>query len=505
MAASIKAVSRLREAADIAHLQNIVAHLDEGIVLIDPDRTILWANDAALAMHGAKTLSDLGATVAEFRTRYKLHTRERRPLDHGQYPIDRVIAGEAFAGVTVEVTRAGRSEPEWVHQVRSLVLTDRDGNPDCLVLIIRDDSEQFEAEHSFEQAFNANPAPALICRLADLRFVKANQGFLDMTGYVEKDIAGRSIYEFDIFRHAADREHAKECLANGETVPQMEAELDLPSGNQKLVVVAGQTIDLKDEPCMLFTFADLEPRRQAETALRHSEERFVGAFQLAPVAMVVASLKDHRLHNANAAFNELTGHDDEHIVGRTPSDLTLWDSGDTRRRLERELAAAGRLDKIDARIKTKDNKFLDCLVSAAPITMGGDPCVLWVIQDITERRQSELELVTAIDAVMQDASWFSRNVLEKLANLRAREPDLPPREIAELTKREKQVLELVCQGLDDRAISTTLAMSRNTVRNHVARIYAKIGVNKRGAAIVWARERGLAHGDSARSKAKAGG
>jgi DNA-binding CsgD family transcriptional regulator len=35
-------------------------------------------------------------------------------------------------------------------------------------------------------------------------------------------------------------------------------------------------------------------------------------------------------------------------------------------------------------------------------------------------------------------------------------------------------------------------MTRNTVRNHVARIYGKIGVNKRGAAIVWARERGLA-------------
>ena len=44
----------------------------------------------------------------------------------------------------------------------------------------------------------------------------------------------------------------------------MEAELDLPDGGRKLVVVAGQTIALHDEPCMLFTFADLEPRRQAE-------------------------------------------------------------------------------------------------------------------------------------------------------------------------------------------------------------------------------------------------
>ena len=43
------------------------------------------------------------------------------------------------------------------------------------------------------------------------------------------------------------------------------------------MVVAGQPIEVGDEPCMLFTFADLEPRRKAETALRHSEERFAKA------------------------------------------------------------------------------------------------------------------------------------------------------------------------------------------------------------------------------------
>jgi PAS domain-containing protein len=76
VAASIKAVTRLREAAHIAHLQNIVAHFGEGIVLIDPDRTNVWANDAALALHGVKSFGDLGIDVAEFRTRFKLHTRE---------------------------------------------------------------------------------------------------------------------------------------------------------------------------------------------------------------------------------------------------------------------------------------------------------------------------------------------------------------------------------------------------------------------------------------------
>ena len=56
---------------------------------------------------------------------------------------------------------------------------------------------------------------------------------------------------------------------------------------------------------------------------------------------------------------------------------------------------------------------------------------------------------------------------------------------------EREVLELICQDLDDAEIATRLDLSRNTVRNHVARLYAKIGVNRRSAAIVWAHERGV--------------
>ncbi len=499
MTNDIKAINKLRKAADLDHLQSIVAYLDEGIILISADEAILWANDAALAMHGAKSLADLGATVGDFRKRFELTARHGLPLAHGRYPIDRAMACEAFAGVTVEVTRAGKVGPEWVHHVRSLILTDGGGAPDRIVLIIRNDSAQFEAERDFDQAFNANPAPALICRLHDLRFLRANQGFLDMTGYDEGDVAGKTLYEFDIFRHASDRELAKHLLARSETVPQMETELDLPDGASKLVIVAGQTIVLHDAPCMLFTFADLEPRRQAEKALQHSEERFAGAFQLAPVAMVVASLKGHRLLNANAAFHNLTGHDDDHVIGHTPSDLTLWDTAVTRRRLEDELLKTGRLCKVEARVQAKDGALLDCLVSAATISIGDDPCALWVIQDITERRRSELELIAALDAVMQDATWFSRNVVDKLATLRAPKTSLAGGDATSLTNREREVLVLLCRGLDDAAISAELSMSRNTVRNHVARVYGKIGVNKRGEAIIWARERGLAHPDKPRA------
>jgi DNA-binding CsgD family transcriptional regulator len=58
--------------------------------------------------------------------------------------------------------------------------------------------------------------------------------------------------------------------------------------------------------------------------------------------------------------------------------------------------------------------------------------------------------------------------------------------------------------MDDQEIADFLHLSRNTVRNHVAMLYNKLDVHRRGAAIVWARERGITgHGwdvDPARAK-----
>ncbi|MBO7942422.1 PAS domain S-box protein, partial [Streptomyces sp. S9] len=101
----------------------------------------------------------------------------------------------------------------------------------------------------------------VICRLGDLRYIKVNQGFLEMTGHERDRVIGRSVYELDVLEGAQNRELAVQRLGEGATIPQMEAELSLPEGGSKLVVVAGQPIEVGEEACMLFTFMDLEPRR----------------------------------------------------------------------------------------------------------------------------------------------------------------------------------------------------------------------------------------------------
>ena len=59
----------------------------------------------------------------------------------------------------------------------------------------------------------------------------------------------------------------------------------------------------------------------------------------------------------------------------------------------------------------------DYLLSAETVAIHEGHCVLTVMQDITERKQTEAELLAAIEAVMQDTSWFGQKIVEKLASL----------------------------------------------------------------------------------------
>jgi DNA-binding NarL/FixJ family response regulator len=62
---------------------------------------------------------------------------------------------------------------------------------------------------------------------------------------------------------------------------------------------------------------------------------------------------------------------------------------------------------------------------------------------------------------------------------------------AQLTEREREVLALVGEGLANKLIARRLEISEKTVKAHLTRIYAEIGVTDRTQAALWAREHGL--------------
>jgi len=103
-------------------------------------------------------------------------------------------------------------------------------------------------------------------------------------------------------------------------------------------------------------------------------------------------------------------------------------------------------------------------------------------------------LVDGIHTVCAGESLLAPNLTRRLIEEYLRHPppdDETPHHLAELTDRERQVLVLMARGLSNDDIAAELVVAQATVKTHVNRILAKLGVTTRVQAVVTAYECGL--------------
>jgi PAS domain-containing protein len=96
----------LRDAAGPTHLQQIIAALTEGVIIVDPNGSLSWADETALRLHGVRSLKELGGTAGGFAERYQLAYRNAARLRPDEYPIQRLLKGETIDKALVEVSAA---------------------------------------------------------------------------------------------------------------------------------------------------------------------------------------------------------------------------------------------------------------------------------------------------------------------------------------------------------------------------------------------------------------
>ena len=110
-------------------------------------------------------------------------------------------------------------------------------------------------------------------------------------------------------------------------------------------------------------------RKRAETALRRSEERFSKVFHASPLGIVISSLPEGRIVDANEAFLAMYGFAREEMIGRAARDLNIWVDLEDRARLMQEMAETGRSRNFEARFRRKSGEIGTALSSAEPPRM----------------------------------------------------------------------------------------------------------------------------------------
>jgi DNA-binding NarL/FixJ family response regulator len=104
------------------------------------------------------------------------------------------------------------------------------------------------------------------------------------------------------------------------------------------------------------------------------------------------------------------------------------------------------------------------------------------------------EITRAISAVAAGGAVFGARVAARVIGHLADPPPAAAPPFPQLTRREREVLDLLAAGMPTRAIAARLTLSDKTVANHLSAILTKLGLATRPEAIVLARDAGLGRG-----------
>jgi DNA-binding NarL/FixJ family response regulator len=114
----------------------------------------------------------------------------------------------------------------------------------------------------------------------------------------------------------------------------------------------------------------------------------------------------------------------------------------------------------------------------------------FLLKDVTaERLFDAVRVVAAGEALL--APTVTRRLIGEFARLRPPQAAPAAPALASLTPRETQVLRLVAEGLSNPEIAARLVVTEETVKTHVSRMLAKLGLRDRTQAVVTAYESGL--------------
>lgn len=151
----------------------------------------------------------------------------------------------------------------------------------------------------------------------------------------------------------------------------------------------------------------------------------------------------------------------------------------------RPVLATGRAQVVERQIVLKDGRVLWREARAYPIYDGSGRVVLVarISFDISHRKNRQSQQSQRRAALERSVAELNRLHLGDL-------PFLSGLDRA-LTARELEVLRLLSQGLSKPQIAGVLALSPHTVKRHVDNIFAKLSVNDRTQAAIWAARHGL--------------
>ncbi len=136
----------------------------------------------------------------------------------------------------------------------------------------------------------------------------------------------------------------------------------------------------------------LESQNRSAETTREAEGKFARIFNASGEAIVITSLLNEKIVEANDTFLRITGYAREEVIGRPAEKIQLWVKPEQRLRAIEILRDGGTVSDYEAEFRTRKGEVRIGQVMMSLIEIGGMRCVMAMGRDVTERRLAEQQL-----------------------------------------------------------------------------------------------------------------
>ncbi|MBN8509763.1 MAG: PAS domain S-box protein, partial [Burkholderiales bacterium] len=355
----------------------------DALVLRDADFRIVDVNATYERMSGFGRDEVLGLD------RIVANPAEVAPAIRAQH--ERALGGEP---IEMEVPLLRRDGTRYEIELRGMPIRHR-GAPHVLYMG-RDVTERRrteralrDSEEQYREIFNAS-ADALMLWNSRLQRVDVNPAHEKIFGFRRDEVVGRGFeglpYPEEFARPRLDA--VRRALA-GEA---SHAELEAIRKDGRRIVTELRTIPFtqRGEPLVLQIARDITESRSAETRLRASEQQYRAIFDASIDALILWNSRYQRV-DVNPAYERIFGWSRDEVIGRgyDQPQFTAAYASPRRELVQRALAGEACSAELDS--LRKDGTRIRVDVHVIPFRHLGEPHVLAIVRDITERRAAEEE------------------------------------------------------------------------------------------------------------------